>query len=76
MGDRLNKCGLLNGAHSRMSSIKFALCCKLLASLVLRMGSEEMEIAGPHTANTLVTVIGAMARRLWTVPSYVPDRTK
>jgi len=40
------------------------------------MGSEEMEIAGPHTANTLVTVIGAMARRLWTVPSYVPDRTK
>jgi len=59
-----------------MSSINVALCCKLLVSMVLRAGSEEMEIAGPRTANELVTVIGAMVRRLWTVPSYVPDRTK
>jgi hypothetical protein len=33
------------------------------------MGSEGMEIAGPLTANVLVTVIGAMARRLWTILS-------
>jgi hypothetical protein len=36
------------------------------------MGSEEMEIAGPLTANILVTVIGAMARRLWTIlPTFL-----
>jgi hypothetical protein len=50
-----------------MSSIEVALYCKLLASPVLCMGSEEMEIAGPRTANAFVTVFGAMARRLWTV---------
>jgi hypothetical protein len=55
-----------------MSSIKVALCCKLLASLVLCMGSEEMEIARPHTADALVTVKGAIARRLWTVlPTFL-----
>jgi hypothetical protein len=55
-----------------MSFVKVALRCKLLASLVLRMGSEEMEITGPCTANTLVTVIGAMARRLSTIlPTFL-----
>jgi len=69
---RLNKCGLLNDARSGMSSIKVALCCKLFASLVLRMGAKEMEIAGPRTADALVTVIGAMARRLCTVlPTFL-----
>jgi hypothetical protein len=28
-----------------------------------------MEIAGPRTADALVTVVGAVARRLWTVLS-------
>ena len=51
----LNKCGLLDDTCSGMSSIKVALCCKLLASLVPHMGSEETEIAGPRPANALVT---------------------
>jgi len=55
-----------------MSSIKVALCCELLASLVLRTGSEETEIAGRRTASAVVTVIGAVARRLWTVlPTFL-----
>jgi hypothetical protein len=55
-----------------MSCVKVALCYKLLASLVLCMGAEEMEIAGPRTADALVTVFGAMARRLWTVlPTFL-----
>lgn len=55
MGSRLNKCDLLNGAHSGMSSIKVALCRKLLAGMVLHTGSEETEIAGPRTADALLS---------------------
>lgn len=40
------------------------------------MGSERMEITGPHTENTLVTVYGAVARRLWMIllTSLISDR--
>lgn len=42
-------------SHSRVSSIKVVLCRKLLASVVLHTGSEETEIAGPRTADALVS---------------------
>lgn len=59
------------------SLLCIGICRKLLASQVLLMGFEEMELTtGPHTANALVTVYVAMARRLWMIlpTSLISDR--